>query len=68
MNDSIPKMNTDREIWRKKEGDFYSPSIHVTEHLGIGIDVSGHVIVMPIEKWHALGRLRIALDAVNEEI
>lgn len=56
--------NTDKEIWRKKAGDFYSPSIHVTKAGGVGINVGGHVIVMPVEKWHALGRLRCALDDV----
>ena len=51
--------NTDTEIWRKKAGDFYSPTILVTKQGSIGIDVAGHVIVMPVEKWHALGRLAI---------
>lgn len=57
--------NTDKEIWRKKEGDYYSPSVHVTKMGGVGINVGGHVIVMPVEKWHALGRLRCALDDVR---
>jgi len=48
----IPCKNTDREIWRKVPGDFYSPSIHVTESGGIGMDVGGMVVVMPIEGWH----------------
>lgn len=56
--------NTDKEIWRKREGDYYSPSIHVTQSGGVGINVGGHVIVMPVEKWHALGRLRVALSDV----
>lgn len=60
--------NTDKEIWRKKAGDYYSPSIHVTQGGGIGINCGGHVIVMPVEKWHALGRLRIALQDINESI
>jgi len=46
--------NTDKEIWRKVEGDYYSPSIHVTESGGIGIDVGGIVIVKPIEDWHSV--------------
>ena len=44
--------NTDKEIWRKIEGDYYSPSIHVTKSGGIGINVGGHVVVAPIEEWH----------------
>lgn len=60
----VPAENTDREIWRRKEGDFYSPSIHVTKSGCVGLNVGGHVIVMSAEKWHALGGLRIALDDV----
>jgi len=44
--------NQDKEIWRKVPGDYYSPSIHVTVSGGIGIDVGGLVIVLPVEKWH----------------
>ena len=46
--------NTDKNIWRKVEGDYYSPSIHVTENGNIGINVGGHVIVKPIEDWFSL--------------
>jgi hypothetical protein len=46
--------NTDRELWRETEGDYYAPSIHVTEHGGIGIKVGGTVVVRPIREWHAL--------------
>ena len=46
--------NTDRELWRERFGDFYADSIHVTKDGSIGINVSGHVIVMPLQKWHAL--------------
>lgn len=60
--------NTDKEIWRKVIGEHYTPSIHVTSGGGIGINVGGHVIVMPVEKWHKLGLLRIAIeDALGEE-
>jgi len=45
--------NTDKEIWRKVEGDYYSSSIHVTKEGAIGINVGGTVFVMPVEKWHA---------------
>lgn len=46
--------NTDREIWRQIPGDYYSPSIHVTANGGIGINVSGRMIVLPARAWHAL--------------
>ena len=46
--------NTDREIWRKFPGQAWCPSIHVTEGGGIGINVGGTVVVLPIEKWHDL--------------
>lgn len=48
--------NTDRELWREREGDYYADSVHVTEGGGIGINCGGHVIVMPLRKWFALAR------------
>lgn len=47
--------NTDKEIWRRTPGDYYSPSIHVTQTDGVGINVGGYVIVLPIEFWHQAG-------------
>ena len=52
--DAIACKNTDREIWREREGDYYADSIHVTEHGGIGIDCGGTVYVKPIREWHRL--------------
>lgn len=50
--------NTDREIWRETPGDFYSPSIHVTEDGAIGINVGGTVIVRRLDEWHRqVGRI-----------
>ena len=46
--------NTDREIWRKIKDDYYSPSIHITERDEVGMNVGGHIIILPIEKWHFL--------------
>lgn len=46
--------NTDREIWREREGDYYADSIHVTKGGGIGIDCGGTVYVKPIREWHRL--------------
>ena len=45
-------MNTDRELWRERAGDYYADSIHVTQSGAIGINCGGTVIVMPIRKWH----------------
>ena len=62
MDDNCVK-NTDREIWREKEEDFYSPSIHVTEQGKIGINVGGYVIIKPIQDWHKCqGQLRLQTD------
>jgi len=47
--------NTDIEIWRGVEEDFYSPSIHVTEQGEIGINVAGTVLVASVEEWHSAG-------------
>lgn len=49
-----PKQNTDRELWREVAGDYYSPSIHVTQDGRIGINVGGLVIVRTLREWHAL--------------
>ena len=54
--------NTDKEIWRKKPGDYYAPSIHVTEGGGIGMNVGGHVIVAPIERWHDAAELLMCVN------
>lgn len=61
-------MNTDKEIWRKIPGDYYSPSIHVTEFDGVGINVGGHVLVAPIEEWHKAGNKYLAVPDPNDLI
>jgi hypothetical protein len=48
--------NTDREIWREREGDYYADSIHVTEGGGIGINCGGMVYVKPLREWHRLAK------------
>lgn len=65
---TAPAKNTDREIWRERSGDYYAPSIHVTEEGGIGIDVGGTVIVMDVRDWHGLAnRQRITELCLNEK-
>jgi hypothetical protein len=68
MSDENVAKNTDREIWRREEGDFYSPSMHVTERGEIGIDVKGFVIVAPAEKWHDAMRRCISADEYGHEL
>ena len=51
--------NTDREIYRRTEGDYYSPSIFVTADDKIGVSVGGLVIVKPVEHWHGLAHLDV---------
>ena len=46
--------NTDRELWREGPGDFYSPSIFVTEQGGIGINAGGTVIIKTLREWGKL--------------
>ena len=53
-------LNTDRELWREREGDYYADSLHVTEGGGIGMNCGGSVIVMPIRKWHEAARALLA--------
>jgi 3-oxoacyl-[acyl-carrier-protein] synthase III len=64
MREDKTHKNTDKEIWRKVNDDYYSPSIHVTEQDGIGINISGMVIVKPVEEWY---RLAIECDKYNEK-
>lgn len=63
MSEPTTCQNTDRKLWEAEPNEkfLFPPSIHVTATGGIGINVGGHVIVMNVEKWHALGRLRCAL-------
>ena len=48
--------NTDRELWREREGDYYSDSIHVTKDGGIGINCGGSVFVKSLRGWHELAQ------------
>lgn len=54
MNSDNTAENTDIEIWREKDGDYFSPSIHVTRSGNVRIDVSGKVFVKPIKEWHRM--------------
>jgi hypothetical protein len=54
MKDTDQAENTDRELWRERDGDYYADSIHVTKEGLIGINCGGLVIVMPVQEWHGL--------------
>lgn len=54
MYDDQPCENTDRELWRERNGDYYADSIHVTAQEAIGINCGGMVYVKPVRDWHAL--------------
>jgi hypothetical protein len=63
MSDMGAAANTDRELWREPTDEigreFYQPSIHVTEHGGVGINVGGHVIVLSLRAWHAMAKAHL---------
>jgi hypothetical protein len=46
--------NTDRELWREREGDYYADSIFVTKEGAIGINCGGTVYVKSLKAWHDL--------------
>lgn len=49
--------NTDTELWRERPGDYYSDSMFVTNENSIGMNSGGHVIIMPLKKWHKSAKL-----------
>lgn len=53
---NAPVANTDREIWREREGDYYSDSVFVTKNGSIGINCGGSVATMPVREWYACMR------------
>lgn len=63
MAEEYPQaQNTDRELWREREGDFYSDRIFVTQNGAIGMDVGGRVITMPIRQWHEMATTVLKLE------
>lgn len=48
--------NTDRELWRERDGDYYADSIHVTIDGRIGINCGGLVFVKTVREWHKLAK------------
>lgn len=66
MTDEMPVLNTDRELWREREGDYYADSIHVTAQGAIGINCGGMVFVMPVRRWHELAKRADSLTDPTE--
>lgn len=67
--------NTDKELWRKGDGDgdgmsYYEPSIHVTKDGLIGINVGGTVYQKPVEKWHELagGAIHLPIPVASNNL
>ena len=58
--------NTDRELWRAREGDHYAPSVHVTEAGYIGMSSGGRVHVMAVADWVEVARQFVS--AIDPEI
>ena len=58
--------NTDKELWREVEGDYYANSIHVTASGEIGINVGGKVIVAKLSDWHDAG-MKVLVNDPNKE-
>jgi hypothetical protein len=54
MSENIPMKNTDTELFYEIDGDYYSPSCHMTKDKKLGINVGGTVIVKPLQEWHKL--------------
>ena len=59
-------VNTDRELWRETPGDAFSPRLFVTKSGGVGIEVGGHVFVMPVREWHTLAFADAEAGRVDE--
>lgn len=57
--------NTDHELWREREGDYYADSIHVTESGGIGINAGGLVVVKTLRAWVELAKKEILSENPN---
>jgi hypothetical protein len=65
MQMNEPAKNTDKEIWREKPDDYYSPSISVTAFGSIAINVGGHVFVKDVRAWHKLASEKLNRDEVS---
>lgn len=67
MNEQTAE-NTDKELWRENPGDYYAPSIHVTNEGWIGINVGGKVFVKDVRTWNAMAQDMVNLGQELERI
>lgn len=51
MTSDQASANTDRELWRARDGDYYADSVHVTSDEAIGLQHGGWVVVKPVLAW-----------------
>jgi hypothetical protein len=65
MNDGAAQ-NTDKSLWEKVPGDYYSPKIAVTADGAIVIDVGGICYVRTVEQWHALAEAEFRKQRMTE--
>jgi len=63
-------VNTDRELWREREGDFYADSVHITQTGGLGINCGGYVYVKYLREWHKLaeGKFNLKRKGIVEQL
>jgi hypothetical protein len=66
-DDNTPILNTDRELWREREGDFYADHIFITKNGSLGINCGGIVYVKPIRDWFALAGGKITFPPKDVE-
>lgn len=65
MSDDGTCKNTDRELWRAVEGDYYADSVHVTEGGAIGIDCGGRVIVCTPRMWQERSSKLVSIASIE---
>lgn len=55
MSDSVVAQNTDKELWRTVEGDYYSKhKLYLTESGGLTLCEVGTCVTLPPEEWFKL--------------
>ena len=59
-----PCKNTDVELWREKEGDYYSDSVHVTKDGRIGFNCGGIIHVLTPREWLML---KASVDVLRKQ-
>jgi len=59
-SEMLVAQNTDKELWRTTESDYYSKhKLYVTKSGGLTLCEAGHCITLPPEDWFRLANTRI---------